>query len=98
MSTPTETLITETLVLRLGIDPAMPDEFERMKSQAVALKKAISAICDAPDGTIVLYRGRAHKIIKQHPANPDQGTQLLAERAGSLIAAQIVVAPVDEAH
>jgi hypothetical protein len=91
-----ETLITETLVLRLGIDPAATNEPTPEKSQAHDLKKAIFAICDAPDGTIVLYRGRALRIIKQHPANPDQGTQLLTERTGSIIAAQIVVAPDNE--
>jgi hypothetical protein len=95
MTTNVETLITETLVLRLGIDPAMPDEPTLIKSQAADLRKAICAICDAEDGTIVLYRGRAYKIVKQHPANPDQGTQLLAH-PGSLVAAQIVLAPVDE--
>ena len=95
MKTPMETLITETQGLRLGIDPAAPDDPAPMKSQAADLKRAILAICDAPDGTIVLFRGRAHKIIKQHPANPDQGTQLLAH-PGSLVAAQIVLAPVDE--
>ncbi len=59
------------------------------------MKKAIHAICDAPEDTIVLYRGRAHTIVKQHPANPDQGTQLLAH-PGALVAAQIVLAPNDE--
>jgi hypothetical protein len=96
MTTPIETLITETLVLRLGIDPAATNEPAPEKSQTHDLKKAIFAICDAPDGTIVLYRGRALRIIKQHPANPDQGTQLLTERTGSMIAAQIVVAPDNE--
>jgi hypothetical protein len=95
MKTPLETLIIETLVLRLGIDPVTPNEPAPMKAQAYDLRRAISAICDAPDGTIVFYRGRAHKIIKPHPANPDQGTQLLAH-AGSLVAAQIVLAPYDE--
>jgi hypothetical protein len=33
MTTNVETLITETLVLRLGIDPAMPDEPTLIKSQ-----------------------------------------------------------------
>ena len=95
MKTPLETLIIETLVLRLGIDPVAANEPTPMKAQAYDLRKAICAICEAPDGTIVLYRGRAHRIIKPHPANPDQGTQLLP-RPGSLVAAQIVLAPDDE--
>ena len=95
MKSPMETLIAETLVLRLGIDPAAPNDPAPSKAQAYDLKKAISAICEAPDGTIVFYRGTAHTIVKQHPANPDQGTQLLAH-PGSLVAAQIVLAPVDE--
>jgi hypothetical protein len=95
MKTLMETLIVETLVPRLGIDPATPNEPSPVKSQAADLKKAIYAICDAPDGTIVLYRGQALRILKQHPANPDQGTQLLAH-PGALVAAQIVLAPEDE--
>ncbi len=66
-----------------------------MKSQANDLRKAIHSICDAPDDTIVFYGGLAHTIVKPHPANPDQGTQLLAH-AGALVAAQIVPAPVNE--
>ena len=52
-------------------------------------------MCAAPTGTIVMWCGRPHTFVPQHPANPDKGTQLIG-RAGAERAAQITLAPVDQ--
>jgi hypothetical protein len=90
-----ESLIVETLYVRLGLDIVKPSGSPPLVTEARAIEDALRAICAAPEGTTIIYRGRAHRIVLPHHANPTKGTHLLSH-PGSIIAAQIVFAPMDE--
>ena len=104
----TERLIAEPLCARLGIDrtsaqavasgnyiAAFGPRAASLPLEANRIVDALHAICALPEGSIVMWCGRPHKIFRPHPANPTKGTQLIG-RAGSERAAQIVLAPVDQ--
>ncbi len=95
VSLPKESLIAETMVVRLSLEPMEAVTDANPRSEADRIEAALQAISAVPDDTVVIFRGRAHKILKPHYANPSQGTQMVV-RSGAKCAALIVLAPVDE--
>lgn len=94
----TESLIAESILVRLGLDRLEAGEVLPLPSQADSIYRTLTAICTIAKNTVITFRGCEYIFIWPHEMKPKQGTQILSsgdEKYGSSIYAQIVLAPKD---
>jgi len=94
-----ESLIAESHILRLDLDPHFERDLPQLLSAAQHWCGALVSICHAPKDTVIRFHGRDHIFIWPLDVKPKQGTQILSQGEGDddySIFAQIVLAPKDK--